>query len=137
MAERPDTTQVDGAETSVKKSRRKKKEWTGENLDDIQKKMAPLWEKLLKNKKGKDAAVGEYTEEANKFYTAAEKATGVPVAILRGEWKFFLTNKTRAEKEAELTDSEREQIEAVRDAFKGTAFEGYMNHKLAKGVVTT
>lgn len=135
MATNPD--KEDGAETTVKKSRRKKKEWTGENIDDVQKKMAPLWEKLLKNKKQKDAAVGEFTEEANGFYKAAEKATGIPVAILRGEWRFFMANKNRAEMEAELTEAEREQIIAVRDAFKGTSFESCMNHKLAKGAITT
>lgn len=133
MAETPDKPPAEAGKK--KKSKKAIDSMEGHNLDAIQKKAEPLWKALEKKLKAKQEAAGNFTTEINELYAKAEKDMGVPESILRDEFKFFRNSKKRAEKEAEFSQVERDAHVAVRDAFKGTPFESYMNVKIAKGAV--
>lgn len=133
MAERPDTEET-GEEPAPKKGKRGKHGEPGHNLSAIRTKAEPLFKALDKLKKDKDAAAGEFTTDMNNKYTAASKAMGVPVAILRREFRRLLARRREAEEEMQMEMAERDQIEAMRDALGDTPLFGhYVQGKLAKG----
>jgi hypothetical protein len=104
----------------------------GDNIGAITKASVPAMKALLALQERMESDLGGYRSEFDELYEKHSKAIGCKKSILVGEFKVILANKRRMEKEAEMAQADRDQVEAIRASFDGTLFENFSGGELAE-----
>jgi hypothetical protein len=124
MAEKPDE--------GTKSSRRKKKAaegGMGHNLTEIRKAAEGAFKAIAKLKADQETAMGEFGADFRNLYEKHANNLGCSRKLLRKEFaKYWRDLKERAD-EAEMEQSERDELDAFQASLIGGPFGTYLESK--------
>lgn len=95
------------------------------------KKVEPHFKELAKAFEKMEADAGAHRSAIKTLYDKAASETGLPKRIIKEQFGEMRAQQKKIARQLEMSDSEREDTIACRDALKGTSFERFLDGKLA------
>lgn len=127
MAEKPDAK---GSKT--KKEKKGPGMGHNININEMRKRAEPAFAEILAKFKDMEEDAGSYRSDIKNLYEKHAGEIGIPAKLLREEVAKLRQAQKREAKEMELAADDREAVETLRQALKGTPFGNYLDEKLPK-----